>query len=99
MPQQPTSEAFIALIRSEAFLQLGFPFLIRLGPFLDSRFRGNDPSRRQARRAKSNRSVKNASQRLTTQYVVPISFEPVYGWPSWEPKSCQRLNPARRSNS
>ena len=27
----------------KAFLQLGFPFLIRLGPFLDSRFRGNDP--------------------------------------------------------
>ena len=30
-------------IRLEAFLTLGFQFLIRLGPFLDSRVRGNDP--------------------------------------------------------
>ena len=29
----------------EAFLQLGFQSLIWLGPFLDSRFRGNDGSR------------------------------------------------------
>ena len=55
---------------SEAFSQLRFPFLIRLGPFLDSRFRGNDPSRRQARRAKSNRSVKNASQVLRSFFLA-----------------------------
>ena len=64
---------------SEAFLQLGFQFLIRLGPFLDSRpvsghgvtfLRGNDPSRRQARRAKSNRSVKNASQVLRSFFLA-----------------------------
>ena len=56
---------------SEAFLKLEFQFLIRLGPFLDSRFRGNDPSRRQARRAKSNKSVKNASQNCQANDPLP----------------------------
>ena len=37
------SVVFCGLAAEEAFLQLGFPFLIGLGPFLDSRVRGNDP--------------------------------------------------------